>query len=182
MRSWCIRDHPRSRGGNRHAHGIEPLCWGPSPLARGKRNAPIRHGHRTGTIPARAGETRSRCGAGRGCRDHPRSRGGNCCATRGRCWPQGPSPLARGKHVPDAALAVDAGTIPARAGETVAQLAGDAGLRDHPRSRGGNSINETGKYVGKGPSPLARGKRSEGTNRERRLGTIPARAGETTLR
>ena len=94
----------------------------------------------------------------------------------------GPSPLARGKHVPDAALAVDAGTIPARAGETVAQLAGDAGLRDHPRSRGGNSINETGKYVGKGPSPLARGKRSEGTNRERRLGTIPARAGETTLR
>ena len=69
----------------------------------------------------------------------------------------GPSPLARGKHVPDAALAVDAGTIPARAGETVAQLAGDAGLRDHPRSRGGNAVKELTEKDGWGPSPLARG-------------------------
>ena len=152
---------------------------GPSPLARGKLLASVTHSSPIGTIPARAGETsRPAC-----CRcpawDHPRSRGGNekyDGPTKER-W--GPSPLARGKHMPPIHCASGPGTIPARAGETGRQSGDSRCRRDHPRSRGGNRQARIISNACEGPSPLARGKLIQSDMHCWLLGTIPARAGET---
>ena len=52
--------------------------------------------------------------------------------------------------------------------------------RDHPRSRGGNLLPLRLMVSGLGPSPLARGKRYSAISSRMPLGTIPARAGETS--
>ena len=172
-------DHPRSRGGNESEPSYSAQQQGPSPLARGKlpRTRPCLN--QPGTIPARAGET---CGsrvriAADG--DHPRSRGGNALIPQGRVAVEGPSPLARGKHILRRQSATNRGTIPARAGETTALAIGMPCLRDHPRSRGGNSPVAFPPCAIRGPSPLARGKRACRPCGCMVCGTIPARAGET---
>ena len=173
------RDHPRSRGGNCEVSGSLRSPQGPSPLARGKRRRLEIRLTARGTIPARAGETRPAASRMRPIRDHPRSRGGN----QREIFPfiplRGPSPLARGKPRCKPCGLCFAGTIPARAGETPWPGQRPCGSRDHPRSRGGNFLPHVVVGLGEGPSPLARGKRTPLTFRIDRIGTIPARAGET---
>ena len=159
-----------------------PNKAGPSPLARGKPLRPPLVKATSGTIPARAGETRCPCSFLVGVGDHPRSRGGNRDEASHAQRVEGPSPLARGKlgmRLLDSGLT---GTIPARAGETPwarRQVAPDG---DHPRSRGGNMSDRNLQLLVKGPSPLARGKRPDLGPRLDQRGTIPARAGETYAR
>ena len=151
-------DHPRSRGGNSCSGATPTRHTGPSPLARGKRAGFRRRESASGTIPARAGETPAPQPASTAYRDHPRSRGGNQEEYANLLMCEGPSPLARGKHAALHVPGVERGTIPARAGETRAAEAARRGIRDHPRSRGGNPFSHRARNRPLGPSPLARGK------------------------
>ena len=173
------RDHPRSRGGNRATSYGVPGRWGPSPLARGKLLGIAFFQVGVGTIPARAGETRTGASSLGRVRDHPRSRGGNRDLSNCSDYDEGPSPLARGKRKLLRCAASIPGTIPARAGETVSAQIHQHRARDHPRSRGGNSPGRLLPRIISGPSPLARGKQRYAAIRTGAMGTIPARAGET---
>ena len=133
------RDHPRSRGGDPSSSQVSPSVRGPSPLARGR--LPMSNGRSpvTGTIPARAGETKFNAAFGLTPRDHPRSRGGDRCTRFSSVVATGPSPLARGRPFSASCPRLQVGTIPARAGETLQARCSVLEYRDHPRSRGGDA-------------------------------------------
>ncbi len=151
---------------------------GPSPLARGNLGSGQRCGLELGSIPARAGQPArpSICGARFGV--HPRSRGATDIPTEGEDGASGPSPLARGnlKHAHQSSL--DAGSIPARAGQPLRQRAKLRLDRVHPRSRGATHLTAAHFDRADGPSPLARGNRECQPHDALRGGSIPARAGQ----
>ena len=155
----CLTDHPRSRGGNFSLIALTRSRSGPSPLARGKQHPDAGRVGKIGTIPARAGETASDSTRTATRRDHPRSRGGNAPCVDVAVEATGPSPLARGKPLSHVRRAGISGTIPARAGETRQSRPKSGKSRDHPRSRGGNTLTPRLPPWPMGPSPLARGKR-----------------------
>ena len=72
--SWA---HPRSRGENRCSGAGGRSSSGSSPLTRGKRRRRATPQATARLIPAHAGKTRRRAGAGPGGWAHPRSRGEN---------------------------------------------------------------------------------------------------------
>ena len=176
-RASCL--HPRSRGGNPLYRSSLGSDSGPSPLARGKPVSLCHRAARVGTIPARAGETARSPAHTASPRDHPRSRGGNDTGNPQAAAIPGPSPLARGKRLLSVIMLLLFGTIPARAGETGWNIASCSFVRDHPRSRGGNSKLASSMRGPSRPSPLARGKLPCLRAGRVRAGTIPARAGET---
>ena len=134
----AMRDHPRTRGGDRSYASSTACRRGPSPHARGRlqRVAAERIGE--GTIPARAGETITFKSGGHVMTDHPRTRGGDRGIVACDLPTYGPSPHARGRP-PRLGGRVDRrGTIPARAGETASARDRITWTRDHPRTRGGD--------------------------------------------
>ena len=133
--------YPRTGGGNGAV--IIAAFWigGLSPHGRGKPMGMSIHQWASGSIPARAGETRSSSGAkmdGRvyprtggetlarhfprpPVRVYPRTGGGNYCHRAGLGYQQGLSPHGRGKRKPSALRHHYLRSIPARAGETWAR-------------------------------------------------------------
>ena len=130
--------HPRSRGENVN-EGLEDAAeGGSSPLTRGKHLAPPSRPASARLIPAHAGKT---CPGGASLyvrRAHPRSRGENSHHLGGAEYPEGSSPLTRGKLVPVLPPCDDAGLIPAHAGKTPQGCSRDGCGGAHPRSRGEN--------------------------------------------
>ena len=111
-------DHPRSRGVYRMLSLKSARSSGSSPLARGLRVVGVHSHEEIRIIPARAGFTRRRPGAGRRGPDHPRSRGvydNNHTITLAE---DGSSPLARGLQYLPGRGELCVGIIPARAGFT----------------------------------------------------------------
>ena len=97
-------------------------------------------------------------------------------------WLQGSSPLTRGKRVCDTPCLCRIGLIPAHAGKTRLFPLVVAHLWAHPRSRGENICTPALRIIGRGSSPLTRGKLDlEGVRRGGR-GLIPAHAGKTPPR
>mgnify|MGYP006998739734 FL=1 len=92
---------------------------------------------------------------------------------------EGLSPLARGKQILPGLQMVDAGPIPAGAGETPSAPSVARWRRAYPRWRGGNRHGELRIEGVQGLSPLARGKHPLGVFVGEELGPIPAGAGET---
>ena len=131
---------------------------GSSPLTRGKR-PPIRAvGKRGGLIPAHAGKTSAASAPAGDPGAHPRSRGENMGPNLAKAWIKGSSPLTRGKREVAKVRGCDLGLIPAHAGKTQCQRAGQTLPWAHPRSRGENSLTCFSHAVWKGSSPLTRGK------------------------
>ena len=152
---------------------------GLSPLARGKHRGRIALHVDPRPIPAGAGETvvaMRRGGAGRA---YPRWRGGNVAAKHGADHLGGLSPLARGKRRRAADHQGRQGPIPAGAGETSNSSHPVTVPRAYPRWRGGNTEGTSKPQKCKGLSPLARGKLVALWVGQRRIGPIPAGAGET---
>ena len=159
------------------------LCGGSSPLARGLPGTITPEQYEERIIPARAGFTNCRGGAGDRPRDHPRSRG-VYRSERSRSGSRGgSSPLARGLRAASHRLTTRTRIIPARAGFTHHRHRhrhrhrGRGG--DHPRSRGVYR-----KYIVSvpgmvGSSPLARGLPLLPHLTGDGDGIIPARAGFT---
>ncbi len=156
-RPW---DHPRARGGDVRSSTSVVDVGGPSPRARGRRGRVRPCLRRGGTIPARAGETRSLRALKRIPWDHPRARGGDPATISASRFFQGPSPRARGRPAhADIPLRVG-GTIPARAGETSPRSSSARRRRDHPRARGGDPGRKRRPSWSSGPCPRARGRPS----------------------
>ena len=131
--------HPRSRGENwQWIAGIATEV-GSSPLTRGKLQRQGQTHPVVGLIPAHAGKTKGNDAALTPSGAHPRSRGENPRAPRGRAHTQGSSPLTRGKLLGVRRSFIDRRLIPAHAGKT-----------GHPPSQSG---------MRRGSSPLTRGKR-----------------------
>ena len=130
------RAHPRSRG-EHISWAISALrCGGSSPLARG---TPFNEGVKivgAGLIPARAGNTTTRCIVPCFCRAHPRSRGEHSQEGRGGTHRGGSSPLARGTRTKSSPWHDHEGLIPARAGNTKSRARSRPTKWAHPRSRG----------------------------------------------
>ena len=131
-----IGAHPRSRGEHSLLKHWQIMTVGSSPLARGTPVPAAAFFGREGLIPARAGNTCSRCSRSIWCRAHPRSRGEHVSAAKTSNRPQGSSPLARGTLVAAARRAFAHGLIPARAGNTCRCRFHRARPWAHPRSRG----------------------------------------------
>ena len=152
--------HPRSRG--EHAGGCSqrPRAAGSSPLARGTQRALQQRLRIPRLIPARAGNTPTRCRRGGGNQAHPRSRGEHPIIFRRAKELCDSSPLARGTPLFSRRIKWPNRLIPARAGNTFGVF-----LNGYHRA---------------GSSPLARGtpEVKAGGDNGRRL--IPARAGNTS--
>ena len=132
-----------------------------------------------GLIPAHAGKTSGRGGQPRGRRAHPRSRGENINAGSYLQTIEGSSPLTRGKLPSRRKDASQDGLIPAHAGKTGGWRDRRRAARAHPRSRGENAHDGCPFMLGRGSSPLTRGKHQEIVEIPVDDRLIPAHAGKT---
>ena len=172
-------EHPRSRGENRVGSPRIQRRGGTSPLTRGKLSTPPPAAPPFWNIPAHAGKTLRTGLSARRLTEHPRSRGENN-RRRWRGWSlSGTSPLTRGKRNLRRPALHRARNIPAHAGKTMAVLPIVHFLKEHPRSRGENSLKNRESHPGAGTSPLTRGKLPQPRPGGRNTGNIPAHAGKT---
>ena len=172
--------YPRVGGGNVRAH-VRVVCRpGLSPRGRGKLSPLPLKDAVAGSIPAWAGETDTARHMFLEESVYPRVGGGNNMQTTEKLLRGGLSPRGRGK--PSAVLTdgVQAGSIPAWAGETRACCAVSLSHSVYPRVGGGNYLQEQGKKVDMGLSPRGRGKPIPLRLGDATRGSIPAWAGETT--
>ena len=132
---------------------------GLSPHGRGKRPPRVTPAPKSGSIPARAGETAQWPSPRPLARVYPRTGGGNDNQPQPDYPGEGLSPHGRGKRVRERGSGVGGRSIPARAGETPVRA-----WAARPR---------------RGLSPHGRGKRRLFPLRHLPAGSIPARAGET---
>ena len=173
------QDHPRSCGEKLRAAKWQPPFKGSSPLMRGKVPVSRVCRHYDGIIPAHAGKrlckpTQILC-----VWDHPRSCGEKgsprFCARRR----SGSSPLMRGKEFWRYPGMRMKGIIPAHAGKSLGPCKAARAPRDHPRSCGEKSLAFSVYAVGRGSSPLMRGKVHGNGGAGQVKGIIPAHAGKS---
>ena len=157
------------------------VVWlpGSSPHARGTRRARVLEDRSGGIIPACAGNTVfRRWGISRGW-DHPRMRGEHWQLFVAEPVDQGSSPHARGTLEVVVIRGDEVGIIPACAGNTGMALTMPGCLRDHPRMRGEHGEDPHEFRLAEGSSPHARGTLAFRVQLDKRLGIIPACAGNT---
>ena len=94
----------------------------------------------------------------------------------------GPSPRGRGRQGDARNPDVAERTIPAWAGETPMTFEDSRNATDHPRVGGGDPTVRLTGHVSGGPSPRGRGRREIAGCCANPIGTIPAWAGETSMR
>ena len=131
---------PRVCGGNSRSRSPAPTSSGRSPRMRGKPAAALASVPAFRSIPAYAGETRSRVLGRPRSKVDPRVCGGNLLQPRKTSTSSGRSPRMRGKQPPVSLQHVSGGSIPAYAGETqIGRIKHDAQGVD-PRVCGGNGL------------------------------------------
>ena len=170
------------RGGTHPCGFISGFSWGLSPRARGNRVARLVLPDPVGSIPACAGEPRSRENPAPRVRVYPRVRGGT--GNVQNCAPDvlGLSPRARGNRWRCGSLHRAERSIPACAGEPTGRMTWAKTRAVYPRVRGGTVrlLRREGSTVGL--SPRARGNPARVTRRVAWDGSIPACAGEPRRR
>ena len=160
--------YPRACGGTR-AEIVEQMpIEGLSPRLRGNLVAGLRGGEKTGSIPAPAGEPHFSSQALGASRVYPRACGGTITHSRRRAHGQGLSPRLRGN--PDGLLVavVEAGSIPAPAGEPIHIPISLIPPRVYPRACGGTALSSGTVAIRKGLSPRLRGNHPRSTALSRR--------------
>ena len=170
--------HPRTRGGAATSWSVVSAGTGPSPHTRGSRDCEYGAVEASGSIPAHAGEPVRQRSRGPVPGVHPRTRGGAMTGLILRGRPLGPSPHTRGSLALCHTYAPPDGSIPAHAGEPGSGWPSPSPARVHPRTRGGASIAPAMIAREPGPSPHTRGSHQRDLDGFRRLGSIPAHAGE----
>ena len=154
------------------------MCWGSSPLTRGKRQVANSVPGSRGLIPTHAGKTlfhfRTTCYAWA----HPHSRGENPLHLPPRRFAAGSSPLTRGKHCSVDWLFDRSRLIPTHAGKTYCAKPVHRPCWAHPHSRGENEPSFQGHTQTRGSSPLTRGKLRSEYLRTSSMGLIPTHAGK----
>ena len=149
--------HPRERGESAVPMLPRLPTTGPSPRARGIPRPGVSLQVRTGSIPASAGNPRSRPDSSWWAWVHPRERGESPPRLYADVLRPGPSPRARG--IPGAAViaASSSGSIPASAGNPASARRRRRAPGVHPRERGESDLVEPHAILREGPSPRARG-------------------------
>ena len=159
-----------------------PTATGLSPQVRGN---PLRIQDRPvgrGSIPASAGEPRTRRTADRSSRVYPRKCGGTGSPPGCRRSGTGLSPQVRGNPIPIVCRVVPNGSIPASAGEPGRLPSRWRPIGVYPRKCGGTRPEGWPTHSTWGLSPQVRG--NHRTERQRQAGvrSIPASAGEPICR
>ena len=193
------KDHPRTRGVYTNSGVVIGDGEGSSPHARGLRRPGLTWKAVAGIIPAHAGFTRDQQPAGRGARDHPRTRGvyspiwsaiseiwdhprtrgvyGSPAGAQGIS--QGSSPHTRGLPIAGDPVGTNLGIIPAHAGFTKTDRNVSQKFLDHPRTRGVYRSAVSSCCSAAGSSPHTRGLLSAGILVVTAIRIIPAHAGFT---
>ena len=155
-----LRIIPAYAGSTRPGSGRTVGPWD-HPRIRGEHaQARLRRRLRARIIPAYAGSTRLRPPGRRPGRDHPRIRGEHSSASPWRLSRRGSSPHTRGARHVQPPPVVGGRIIPAYAGSTAPEAAGQDRQRDHPRIRG-EHLAGLGRVIGGvGSSPHTRGARA----------------------
>jgi len=170
--------HPRVRGGTTVRAWQMAPGWGASPRARGNLHATGADADAGGCIPACAGEP-LRCLKSKTPRGvHPRVRGGTLTRCEMSDTQVGASPRARGNQSPLPHQSLTRRCIPACAGEPRRACEASPIAWVHPRVRGGTATASPSPSPAWGASPRARGNREINSGLCRKVGCIPACAGE----
>ena len=111
------RVYPRAGGGTARVRGGFGAVNGLSPRRRGNLDGLLAHQPVLGSIPAQAGEPRSRSSATSRTRVYPRAGGGTITLSSALMSVTGLSPRRRGNRRRAHRPRLDAGSIPAQAGE-----------------------------------------------------------------
>ena len=164
-RRGAISVYPRVGGGNSCKNLQDVLKLGLSPRGRGKLSGGAWRGASPRSIPAWAGETRWRQAAAALTTVYPRVGGGNVYLRTRAASFQGLSPRGRGKRIAAIRITASTRSIPAWAGETVAQPQPGRRLRVYPRVGGGNLGTAMPMPFRQGLSPRGRGKRQAACGR-----------------
>ena len=151
---------------------------GLSPQVRGNRRPGPSPPRRGGSIPAGAGEPPESAGYGPRSKVYPRRCGGTRVAAEGVQDPPGLSPQVRGNQAGRLRPALRSGSIPAGAGEPPSGPGSSPRRRVYPRRCGGTLVIFSVLERAQGLSPQVRGNPYPSSPEGRRLGSIPAGAGE----
>ena len=177
-RRGCSRVYPRVCGGTSYSRPSTRTMPGLSPRVRGNPGRGARRDRRLRSIPACAGEPRTKLTAAARLWVYPRVCGGTLAHPRLSLAEQGLSPRVRGNHSIGFRHDIPFGSIPACAGEPMETLHGEHDEQVYPRVCGGtrHSPRPHGAFLGL--SPRVRGNRWTVTCAPVRGGSIPACAGE----
>ena len=164
-------EHPTYANSSLYMSGSSPRARGARPPHPGPAPGP-------GIIPACAGSTVSAHGERGDERDHPRVRGEHTCWFKGRQWPTGSSPRARGAPCGGGAPSPRRWIIPACAGSTPVHIQCDHCERDHPRVRGEHARPKPASGAGAGIIPACAGSTPAAPPRQPLGGDHPRVRGE----
>ena len=170
--------YPRVCGGTFVSSGAVTYVHGLSPRVRGNRGDAIPIRYPLGSIPACAGEPKSKFSPENVGTVYPRVCGGTCRRWQSLSSWAGLSPRVRGN--PRSALLTGwpIGSIPACAGEPYAIGVAALIFKVYPRVCGGTTASGVRDFGLKGLSPRVRGNRLAVNWHQRQSGSIPACAGE----
>ena len=176
------RVYPRECGGTRICTVLRYVRMGLSPRVRGNHGERGSASSLAGSIPASAGEPRSRtrCSCFPGV--YPRECGGTDAVAGGPRPPAGLSPRVRGNHHSRVRVALDVGSIPASAGEPGRADRQSTYCRVYPRECGGTVLAAYHVLTHEGLSPRVRGNQAHLRVVQVAVGSIPASAGEPSWR
>ena len=173
--------YPRLRGGSNGATREVSSGRGLSPPTRGIRR--VSAGRQTGgrSIPAYAGDPCAVSFWTIAQWVYPRLRGGSIDPAAAPLRIEGLSPPTRGIRAQLVVVALDAGSIPAYAGDPRPSLLGDSPPKVYPRLRGGSLYHHKDSRHADGLSPPTRGIPTGFLADGRYDGSIPAYAGDPRL-
>ena len=176
------RVYPRVCGGtNQEMRGAYPH-GGLSPRVRGNPRRPRSHDHLHRSIPACAGEPRHCRRSRRPRRVYPRVCGGTRAPAAERCDGGGLSPRVRGNRQSSPPLLLENRSIPACAGEPRNSPSATSMGQVYPRVCGGTRRRQVCAASSRGLSPRVRGNRAFVLIAATAVRSIPACAGEPTMR
>ena len=175
------RVYPRACGGTASPRRRQDSPSGLSPRVRGNLRVRRVVGQRRGSIPARAGEPRSRHTPPARDRVYPRACGGTTRRCTSASTRAGLSPRVRGNPQGAQGRERVRGSIPARAGEPDQGGTHDGIDTVYPRACGGTVVGIKPRPSFSGLSPRVRGNPADPVAAHGGAGSIPARAGEPTL-
>ena len=173
-------DHPRACGEQGAGALIVSEIEGSSPRVRGTAHAEPFGAQPLGIIPARAGNSEFKQAVSAYLGDHPRACGEQRGRRPRRATSRGSSPRVRGtaSNIHDKLL--DAGIIPARAGNSRFTIRPRSLHRDHPRACGEQRLWHVPPHCRSGSSPRVRGTVLPVVVNAVVQGIIPARAGNSS--
>ena len=172
------RVYPRGCGGTGAEMSVIDPNPGLSPRVRGNLTEWPTCALAEGSIPAGAGEPDVGRLQEHPARVYPRGCGGTHRPPCDRAGDQGLSPRVRGNRSEHGGPKRSRGSIPAGAGEPAAPPRTSSTRRVYPRGCGGTGDYTIAEAKTGGLSPRVRGNPKRRARRRRRLGSIPAGAGE----